>query len=524
MANFSGNVHGGTILKLLDQVAYACASRYAGTYVVTLSVDQVTFRQPIHVGELVTFLASVNFTGKSSMEIGIKVVTENIRTQVVRHTQSCFFTMVAVDDEHKPTAVPPLSPSTPVTPDMANFSGNVHGGTILKLLDQVAYACASRYAGHAMCVVGYDDKKYGAMEFMKNTGGVPYNNFPYSDQDCSRQPNRSMQQEAAQFRMRGFNRLSLGDRNDAVDLRAIRENLAQGAPVVIGMMVGQSFMQPMMGKDIWVPAPGDQQMMGFGGHAMCVVGYDDKKYGAMEFMKNTGGVPYNNFPYLIRCLAGEFDRVRGANDSDVLAAPPVHTLADGHLIEALGHDAVLLHEPAVLEHQDRVVVGDCREEQALGIGRRARHDDLEARDAHQQTLDGLRMLGSGSPAPAGSQPHTDHWHGRLPVVIRCLAGEFDRVRGANDSDVLAAPPVHTLADGHPDDMYGQDVGVAIVLKDSQKLEPADLKSWMAERVAKFKLPKKIFFTDVMPKTATGKIQRRMVAEAMLKQEGPKAKL
>ena len=113
MANFSGNVHGGTILKLLDQVAYACASRYAGTYVVTLSVDQVTFRQPIHVGELVTFLASVNYTGKSSMEIGIKVVTENIRTQVVRHTQSCFFTMVAVDDEHKPTPVPPLSPNTP---------------------------------------------------------------------------------------------------------------------------------------------------------------------------------------------------------------------------------------------------------------------------------------------------------------------------------------------------------------------------------------------------------------------------
>ena len=113
MANFSGNVHGGTILKLLDQVAYACAARYAGTYVVTLSVDQVTFRQPIHVGELVTFLASVNFTGKSSMEIGIKVVAENIRSQVVRHAQSCFFTMVAVDDQHKPTPVPPLSPSNP---------------------------------------------------------------------------------------------------------------------------------------------------------------------------------------------------------------------------------------------------------------------------------------------------------------------------------------------------------------------------------------------------------------------------
>src|SRR3954470_3262392 len=75
MANFAGNVHGGHILKFLDQAAYACASRYAGRYVVTLSVDQVTFRQPIHVGELVTFLASVNYTGTTSMEIGVKVLT-----------------------------------------------------------------------------------------------------------------------------------------------------------------------------------------------------------------------------------------------------------------------------------------------------------------------------------------------------------------------------------------------------------------------------------------------------------------
>ncbi len=69
MANFAGYVHGGTILKLLDQVAYACASRYASRYVVTLSVDQVIFRERIHVGELVTFLAAVNLTGRSSMEI-----------------------------------------------------------------------------------------------------------------------------------------------------------------------------------------------------------------------------------------------------------------------------------------------------------------------------------------------------------------------------------------------------------------------------------------------------------------------
>lgn len=113
MANFSGNVHGGTVLKFLDQVAYACASRYAGRYVVTLSVDQVMFRQPIHVGELVTFLASVNYTGTSSMEIGIKVLAEDIRTQVVRHANSCFFTMVAVDDDHRPVAVPPLRPFSP---------------------------------------------------------------------------------------------------------------------------------------------------------------------------------------------------------------------------------------------------------------------------------------------------------------------------------------------------------------------------------------------------------------------------
>ena len=113
MANFSGKVHGGAVLKLLDQVAYACASRYAQRYVVTLSVDQVMFRQPIHVDELVTFLATVNHTGSSSMEVGIKVVTENIRTQAVRHANSCFFTMVAVDDEGRPVAVPPRVLATP---------------------------------------------------------------------------------------------------------------------------------------------------------------------------------------------------------------------------------------------------------------------------------------------------------------------------------------------------------------------------------------------------------------------------
>ncbi|QWE08637.1 acyl-CoA thioesterase [Polynucleobacter ibericus] len=112
-ANFTGNVHGGDLLKLLDQVAYACASRYAGKQAVTLSVDQVTFRQPIHVGELVTCLASVNYTGNTSMEIGIKVIAENIQSQIKRHVNSCFFTMVSIGQDGKPSSVPTFTPTTP---------------------------------------------------------------------------------------------------------------------------------------------------------------------------------------------------------------------------------------------------------------------------------------------------------------------------------------------------------------------------------------------------------------------------
>ncbi|WP_005034896.1 acyl-CoA thioesterase [Holophaga foetida] len=105
MANFSGHVHGGAMLRLLDQVAYACASRYSGCYVVTVSVDQVSFREPVHVGELVTFLASVNHTGNKSMEVGIRVEAENIRARTRRHVITCYFTMVAVDEDGKPTPV-----------------------------------------------------------------------------------------------------------------------------------------------------------------------------------------------------------------------------------------------------------------------------------------------------------------------------------------------------------------------------------------------------------------------------------
>lgn len=117
MANFSGNVHGGVILKYLDQVAYACASRYAGTYVVTLSVDQVLFKESIHIGELVTFLSHVNYVGRTSMEVGIRVEAENIQTRAVRHTNSCYFTMVALDEKGKPVALPELENNTELQKD-----------------------------------------------------------------------------------------------------------------------------------------------------------------------------------------------------------------------------------------------------------------------------------------------------------------------------------------------------------------------------------------------------------------------
>ncbi|MDD5580135.1 MAG: acyl-CoA thioesterase [Methylobacter sp.] len=108
MANFSGNVHGGSLLKLLDQVAYACAAKYCKNYVVTAALDQVFFKQQVNVGELVTFYAHVNHVGRSSMEIGVRVVAEDLRTEEKRHTTSCYFTMVAVDGHGHSVEAPKL--------------------------------------------------------------------------------------------------------------------------------------------------------------------------------------------------------------------------------------------------------------------------------------------------------------------------------------------------------------------------------------------------------------------------------
>jgi len=113
MATSRANVHGGSILKILDEVAFACASNYARSYVVTVSVDWVLFREPIHVGDLVTFSAAVNYTGRTSMEIGIHVDTVDIQSGTTRHTNSCYFTMVAVDSDGRPVGIPALHPKDP---------------------------------------------------------------------------------------------------------------------------------------------------------------------------------------------------------------------------------------------------------------------------------------------------------------------------------------------------------------------------------------------------------------------------
>ncbi len=112
MSNFGGNMHGGELLKLLDKVAYTCAMRYCGKYVVTLSVDKVLFKGPIAIGELVFLKAAVNYTGRTSMEVGIRVTAENLEEGTVRHTNSCYFTMVAVDKNGRPSSIEPLEPRT----------------------------------------------------------------------------------------------------------------------------------------------------------------------------------------------------------------------------------------------------------------------------------------------------------------------------------------------------------------------------------------------------------------------------
>lgn len=112
-ANFGGKIHGGILLSLMDKVAYACAAKHAGNYCVTVTVDGVNFLQPVEVGELVSLMASVNYVGRTSLLVGIKVIAENVKSGFVKHTNTSYFTMVAKGEDDQPAKVPGLLLETP---------------------------------------------------------------------------------------------------------------------------------------------------------------------------------------------------------------------------------------------------------------------------------------------------------------------------------------------------------------------------------------------------------------------------
>jgi uncharacterized protein (TIGR00369 family) len=113
-ANTLGNVFGGVIMSLMDRVGAVAALRHARQSVVTVAVDSLTFREPIHVGEMVTAYASVNYVGKTSMEVGVRIEAENLITGVKRHTNSSYLTFVAIDERGQPVRVAPVVPETAV--------------------------------------------------------------------------------------------------------------------------------------------------------------------------------------------------------------------------------------------------------------------------------------------------------------------------------------------------------------------------------------------------------------------------
>jgi acyl-CoA hydrolase len=113
-ANNLGHVFGGVVLSMMDRTAAVAAIRHARSACVTVSIDRVDFREPIHVGDLVLMQASVNFVGRTSMEVGVRVEAEDMPSGRRRHTNSCYLTFVAVDRNGRPVAVPPLIPETDI--------------------------------------------------------------------------------------------------------------------------------------------------------------------------------------------------------------------------------------------------------------------------------------------------------------------------------------------------------------------------------------------------------------------------
>ncbi len=128
-----------------------------------------------------------------------------------------------------------------------------------------------------------------AMESMSKNGGLPLSQYPYRDDDCESEPSSSDIQSGRQNVIHGFTRITNGDNINEISVRGVKEHLAKNAPVAIGMMVGQSFMQDMMGQELWTPQGMDASQMGMGGHAMSVIGYDDRKFGGAFQIMNSWG-------------------------------------------------------------------------------------------------------------------------------------------------------------------------------------------------------------------------------------------
>jgi uncharacterized protein (TIGR00369 family) len=141
-ANFDGRIHGGILLSLMDKVAIACAAKHTGSYCVTVSVDEVTFYQPIEVGDLVTLMASVNYIGNTSLVVGVKVEAENVKTGVKKHTNTTYFNLVAKDENGRLKQVPGLILEN--MEDIRRFVDSIIRKD-LKLQHEVAFAAKTKH-------------------------------------------------------------------------------------------------------------------------------------------------------------------------------------------------------------------------------------------------------------------------------------------------------------------------------------------------------------------------------------------
>ncbi len=153
-SNFSGKIHGGFILNLMDQIAFACASKHSGNYCVTASVNKVDFLNPIEVGELVHLKASINYVGTTSMVVGVRVEAENINTNKIKHCNSSYFTMVAKDESGENVAIPGLILKS--VDDVRHFARSIRRQSQSRKRDQTFDPANFRMSDHLEELEGHN--------------------------------------------------------------------------------------------------------------------------------------------------------------------------------------------------------------------------------------------------------------------------------------------------------------------------------------------------------------------------------